>query len=65
MQALFRSPIPTALNLVGRPCWSPGRPHDTGRGLIGTYRGRNDNIFWRRLRAMLAAYEATGERKFL
>jgi predicted metal-dependent enzyme (double-stranded beta helix superfamily) len=58
LKALHRSPQLTILNIV----WSPQLqlpPHDHNMwALIGIYTGREDNIFWERRDASLAATRA-------
>ena len=50
IQRLYESPQLTILNIL----WGPGMtimPHDHRMwGLIGVYSGREDNIFWRRIK---------------
>ena len=63
VQALFRSPDLTVLNLV----WAPMMtllPHDHRMwAVIGIYSGREDNIFWRRVgEAGASRVEAAGAR---
>ena len=59
IQTLYRSPALTVLNIV----WSPLMqlmPHEHNMwALIGTYAGREDNIFWRRREGRLVASTAT------
>jgi predicted metal-dependent enzyme (double-stranded beta helix superfamily) len=60
LQALYRSDELTILNVV----WKPGaviRPHNHGTwALIGVYAGREDNIFWRRVKGDPHRVEAAG-----
>ena len=69
VNTIYRAPDLTILNL----CWGPGmsiHPHDHRMwAVIGVYTGREDNIFWRRLRdadgnriEAAAAAKSIGER---
>jgi len=58
LQALYRSAGLTILNIVWAP-WMQLLPHDHNMwALIGIYTGREDNIFWERREARLAATHA-------
>ncbi len=58
LKALYRSPNLTILNIVWSPLM-PLLPHDHRMwALIGIYTGREDNIFWERRDATLAATRA-------
>ena len=59
LQALHRSAGLTILNIVWAP-WMQLLPHDHNMwALIGIYTGREDNIFWERRDARVAATHAT------
>ena len=58
LQALHRSAGLTILNIVWAP-WMQLHPHDHNMwALIGIYTGREDNIFWERRDARVAATHA-------
>jgi hypothetical protein len=60
IRALFHSETLTILNVV----WPPGyivAPHDHHMwAVIGVYAGREDNVFWRRIRGEPSRIEAAG-----
>ena len=64
IQKIFHSDALTILNVV----WAPGMmvmPHNHRMwAVIGIYTGREDNVFWRRLKGVPNKIEAVGARRF-
>ena len=60
IQKIFHSDVLTILNVI----WAPGMmvmPHNHRMwAVIGIYTGREDNVFWRRLKGMPNKVEAVG-----
>lgn len=48
--AIYRSPDLTILNLVWKPCFTVMPHNHEMPAVIGIYGGREDNIFWRRIK---------------
>jgi predicted metal-dependent enzyme (double-stranded beta helix superfamily) len=65
IQALFHSDALTILNVV----WAPGMmvmPHNHRMwAVIGIYAGREDNVFWRRVKGTSNKIEAAGAKGFV